>query len=140
MKRWFSLVFLSMLLLAAMLVPAQAGAAGKASAAAQIECLQLRNSRFDVSDAMRRHGLKVVEAANDRIEVIIAQSCKLAERARTDAEVRAVIFSMLSRTQAVSDAARAAAAVCGVKTVCEYVTVEIGGYTVKVDPIRVISV
>lgn len=140
MKRWFSLVFLSVLLFAAMLVPAQASAAGKASAAAQIECLRLRNSRFDVNDAMRQHGLRVVDAANDRIEVIIAQSCKLAERARNDAEVRAVIFSMLSRTQAVSNAARVTAGVCGVRTVCEYVTVEIGGYTVKVDPIRVISV
>ena len=48
--------------------------------------------------------------------------------------------TMLTRTHTVSFTARAAAAVCGVKTVCEYVAVEIGGYTVMVDPIRVVSV
>lgn len=47
---------------------------------------------------------------------------------------------MLTRTHTVSYTARAAAAVCGVKTVCEYVAVKIGGYTVMVDPIRVVSV
>lgn len=140
MKRWFSLVFLSMLLLTATLLPAQASAAGKSSAATRIECLQLRNDRFNAGDALKRHGLSIVETANARVEAIIAQSCRMAERAQSDAEIRVIICSMLSRTQAVSSAARAAAAVCGVKTVCEYVTVKIGGYTVKVDPIRVISV
>ena len=140
MKRRISLVFLSMLLLFAALLPAQACAAAESSAVAQIETLRLQNGRFDVSDAFRQYGLKTVETANARIETIIAQSCQMAERAESDAEVRAIIFSMLSRTQAVSNAARAAVALCGVRTVCEYVTVEIGGYTVKVDPIRVISV
>ncbi len=139
MKRRLALVFLSMLLFTMMLLPAQASAAG-ASAVSQVQSLQLRNSRFSASDALKRQGLKVVDAANARVETIIAQSCRMAERAKTDAEVRAIIFSMLSRTQAVSSAARATAAACGVQTVCEYVTVEIGGYTVKVDPIRVISV
>ena len=84
--------------------------------------------------------LKTVEATNARIETIIAQSCRMAERAECDAEVRAIILSMLTRTHTVSYTARAAAAVCGVKTICEYVAVEIGGYTVMVDPIRVVSV
>ena len=140
MKRWFSLVLLSMLLFAAMLLPAQASAAGKTAAVSQIECLQLRNDRFNAGDALKRQGLSIVDAANARVEAIIAQSCRMAERAQSDAEIRVIICSMLSRTQAVSDAARAAAALCGVRTVCEYVTVEIGGYTVEVDPIRVISV
>lgn len=81
-----------------------------------------------------------METANARIETIIAQSCRMAERAECDAEVRAIILSLLTRTHTVSYTARAAAAVCGVKTVCEYVPVEIGGYTVMVDPIRVVSV
>ena len=136
MKRRISLVFLSMLLLFAALLPAPA----EPSAVAQIETLRLRNSRFDVCDAFRQYGLKTVEAANARIETIIAQSCRMAERAECDAEVRAIILSMLTRTHTVSFTARAAAAVCGVKTVCEYVAVEIGGYTVMVDPIRVVSV
>ena len=138
MKRRISLVFLSMLLLFAALLPAQACAAAEPSAVAQIETLRLQNSRFDVCDAFRQYGLKTVEAANARIETIIAQSCRMAERAECDAEVRVIILSMLTHT--VSYTARAAAAVCGVKTVCEYVAVEIGGYTVMVDPIRVVSV
>ena len=133
MKRWISLVFLSMLLLFAALLPAQACAAAQPSAVAQIETLRLQNGRFDVGDAFRQYGLKTVEAANARIETIIAQSCRMAERAECDAEVRAIILSMLTRTHTVSYTARAAAAVCGVKTVCEYVAVEIGGYTVTVS-------
>ena len=140
MKRRISLVFLSMLLLFAALLPAQASAAGKTAAVSQIECLQMRNDRFNASNALKQRGLNIVETANARIETIIAQSCKMAERAECDAEVRAIIFSMLTRTHTVSYTARAAAAVCGVKTVCEYVAVEIGGYTVMVDPIRVVSV
>ena len=140
MKRRISLVFLSMLLLFAALLPAQACAAAEPSVVAQIETLRLQNGRFDISDAFRQYGLKTVEAANARIETIIAQSCRMAERAECDAEVRAIILSMLTRTHTVSYTARAAAAVRGVKTVCEYVAVEIGGYTVMVDPIRVVSV
>ncbi len=47
---------------------------------------------------------------------------------------------MLTRTKSISITARAAAAVCGVKAVCEYVPVEIGGYTVMVDPLRVVLI
>ena len=140
MKRRISLVFLSMLLLFAALLPAHACAAGEPSTVAQIETLRLQNGRFDVGDAFRQYGLKTVETANARIETIIAQSCRMAERAECDAEVRAIILSMLTRTHTVSYTARAAAALCGVMTVCEYVPVEIGGYTVMVDPIRVVSV
>lgn len=140
MKRRISLVFLSMLLFFAALLPAQACAAAEPSAVAQIETLRLQNGRFDVGDAFRQYGLKTVETANARIETIIAQSCRMAERAECDAEVRVIILSMLTRTHTVSCTARAAAALCGVKTVCEYVPVEIGGYTVMVDPIRVVSV
>lgn len=140
MKRRISLVFLSMLLLFAALLPAQACAAAEPSTVAQIETLRLQNGRFDVGDAFRQYGLKTVETANARIETIIAQSCRMAERAECDAEVRAIILSMLTRTHTVSYTARAAAALCGVMTVFEYVPVEIGGYTVMVDPIRVVSV
>ena len=81
MKRRISLVFLSMLLLFAALLPAQACAAAEPSAVAQIETLRLQNGRFDISNAFRQYGLKTVEAANARIETIIAQSCRMAERA-----------------------------------------------------------
>lgn len=102
MKRRISLVFLSMLLLFAALLPAQACAAAEPSAVAQIETLRLQNSRFDISDAFRQYGLKTVETANARIETIIAQSCRMAERAECDAEVRAIILSMLTRTHTVA--------------------------------------
>ena len=64
----------------------------------------------------------------------------MAERASSEAEVDAIVASMLVRTKAVSSAAQIAAAVCGVKTVCEYVPVTIGGRTVLVDPLRVVLV
>ena len=85
-----------MLLLFAALLPRRPARPRNSSAVAQIETLRLRNGRFDVSDAFRQYGLKTVEAANARIETIIAQSCKMAERAECDAEVRAIILSMLT--------------------------------------------
>ena len=56
MKRRISLVFLSMLLLFAALLPAQACAAAEPSAVAQIETLRLQNGRFDISNAFRQYG------------------------------------------------------------------------------------
>ena len=80
-----------------------------------------------------------MEAANARIETIIAQSCRMAERAECDAEVRAIILSMLTRTHRFLHGQSGRRGLRG-QTVCEYVAVEIGGYTVMVDPIRVVSV
>lgn len=136
-KRLLTSLFCLFLLFTLMLTPAQASASG---ALAQIHSIEQQNSRCGFQDILKATGVKIVNEANDRIEAVIIQSCRLAEKAKTDAEVRAIICSMLTRTKSISITARAAAAVCGVKAVCEYVPVEIGGYTVMVDPLRVVLI
>lgn len=136
-KRLLTSFFCLFLLFTLLLTPAQASASG---ALAQIHSIEQQNSRCGFQDILKATGLKIVNEANDRIEAVIIQSCRLAEKAKTDAEVRAIICSMLTRTKSISITARAAAAVCGVKAVCEYVPVEIGGYTVMVDPLRVVLI
>lgn len=136
-KRLLASLFCLFLLFTLMLIPAQASASG---ALAQIHSIEQQNNRCGFQDILKATGVKIVNEANDRIEAVIIQSCRLAEKAKTDAEVRAIICSMLTRTKSISITARAAAAVCGVKAVCEYVPVEIGGYTVMVDPLRVVLI
>ena len=136
-KRFLTSLFCLFLLFALLLPPAQASASG---ALARIHSIEQQNSRCGFQDILKATGVKIVNEANDRIEAVIIQSCRLAEKAKTDAEVRAIICSMLTRTKSISITARAAAAVCGVKAVCEYVPVEIGGYTVMVDPLRVVLI
>ena len=64
----------------------------------------------------------------------------MAERTDDEAEIYAIIVSMCVRTQLVSKTAQAAAELCGVHTVCDYVAVKIGNHTVMVDPLRVVLV
>lgn len=123
-----------------LLLPVQASAAAVQGSAQQIRTLERWNNRFDAEDAIKRHGLEIVREANARIEEIVAQSCRMAERATCEAELNCIIASMQVRTRAVSYAARVAAAMCGVTAVCEYVDVSIGGRVVPVDPLRVVSV
>lgn len=136
-KRFLTSLFCLFLLFTLMLTPAQASAS---AALARIHSIEQQNNRCGFQDILKATGVKIVNEANDRIEAVIIQSCRLAEKAKTDAEVRAIICSMLTRTKSISITARAAAAVCGVKAVCEYVPVEIGGYTVMVDPLRVVLI
>ena len=136
-KRFLTSLFCLFLLFALLLPPAQASASG---ALARIHSIEQQNGRCGFQDILKATGVKIVNEANDRIEAVIIQSCRLAEKAKTDAEVRAIICSMLTRTKSISITARAAAAVCCVKAVCEYVPVEIGGYTVMVDPLRVVLI
>ena len=136
-KRLLISLFCLFLLFTLMLTPAQASASG---ALAQIHSIEQQNNRCGFQDILKATGVKIINEANDRIEAVIIQSCRLAEKAKTDAEIRAIICSMLTRTKSISITARAAAAVCGVKAVCEYVPVEIGGYTVMVDPLRVVLI
>lgn len=136
-KRLLTSLFCLFLLFTLLLTPAQASASG---ALAQIHSIEQQNDRCGFQDILKATGVKIINEANDRIEAVIIQSCRLAEKAKTDAEVRAIICSMLTRTKSISITARAAAAVCGVKAVCEYVPVEIGGYTVMVDPLRVVLI
>lgn len=139
-KRLLTSLFCLFLLFTLMLTPAQASAPAASGALARIHSIEQQNSRCGFQDILKATGIKIVNEANDRIEAVIIQSCRLAEKAKTDAEVRAIICSMLTRTKSISITARAAAAVCGVKAVCEYVPVEIGGYTVMVDPLRVVLI
>lgn len=136
-KRFLTSLFCLFLLFTLMLTPAQASAS---AALARIHSIEQQNNRCGFQDILKATGVKIVNEANDRIEAVIIQSCRLAEKAKTDAEVRAIICSMLTRTKSISITALAAAAVCGVKAVCEYVPVEIGGYTVMVDPLRVVLI
>lgn len=136
-KRFLTSLFCLFLLFTLMLTPAQASAS---AALARIHSIEQQNNRCGFQDILKATGVKIINEANDRIEAVIIQSCRLAEKAKTDAEVRAIICSMLTRTKSISITARAAAAVCGVKAVCEYVPVEIGGYTVMVDPLRVVLI
>lgn len=136
-KRLLTSLFCLFLLFTLLLTPAQASAS---AALARIHSIEQQNNRCGFQDILKATGVKIVNEANDRIEAVIIQSCRLAEKAKTDAEVRAIICSMLTRTKSISITARAAAAVCGVKAVCEYVPVEIGGYTVMVDPLRVVLI
>lgn len=131
------------LLLAAVLfvAPASVLAQGAQSSVVRIESLQYENNAcLSGCTLLEKCGLEIVEQANARIEQIIRESCRMAEQADCKAEVDCIIFSMLLRTETVSKTAQLAAAVCGVKTVCEYVPVEIGGRVVYVDPLRVILV
>ena len=136
-KRLLISLFCLFLLFTLLLPPAQASAS---AALARIHSIEQQNNRCGFQDILKATGVKIINEANDRIEAVIIQSCRLAEKAKTDAEVRAIICSMLTRTKSISITARAAAAVCGVKAVCEYVPVEIGGYTVMVDPLRVVLI
>lgn len=123
-----------------LLLPVQASAAAAQANTRQITTLERWNSRFDARSAIKQHGLEIVRDANARIEEIIAQSCRLAERARCDAELECIIVSMQIRAGVVSRTARAAAALCGVTAVCEYVDVTIDSRVVQVDPLRVVRV
>lgn len=139
-KRLLTSFFCLLLLFTLMVTPALASASSASDAVARIRCIEQQNESCGFQDFLKATGVKIVNEANDRIEAVIIQSCRLAEKAKTDAEVRAIICSMLTRTKSISITARAAAAVCGVKAVCEYVPVEIGGYTVMVDPLRVVLI
>lgn len=135
MKKIKSLV--ALLLVAMMFImPLQA----TADTGAGVRSVQNYNARYCPKDAVEQAGLEIVRLANERIEQIIEESCRQADKANSPAAVDAIIVSMLVRTSAVSIAAQVAAEVCGVKTVCEYVPVEIGGRTVMVDPLRVVLV
>lgn len=128
---------LALLLVAVMmLLPLQASASSSAS----VQSVQLYNARFCPEDALKQTGVEIVRLANERIQSIIDESCAQAAQTQDPAEVDAIIVAMLVRTSAVSLAAQVAAELCGVKTVCEYVDVEIGGRVVAVDPLRVVLV
>ncbi|MBR2942316.1 MAG: hypothetical protein IKB82_02855 [Clostridia bacterium] len=128
---------LVMLLVAMILImPMQASA----STYANIRSVRQYNERCFVTGFFEECGKEIVRVANNRIEDIIEESVWLAKKANSPCEVKAIIAAMQVRTSAVSLAAQTAAALCGVKTVCEYVDVEIGGYVVAVDPLRVVLV
>jgi len=128
---------LVMLLVAVMLImPMQASAATYAN----VRSVQQYNERCFVSNIFEACGKEIVRLANCRIEDIIEESVRLANKTNDPCEIKAIVAAMQVRTSAVSLAAQTAAALCGIKTVCEYVDVEIGGYVVAVDPLRVVLV
>ena len=139
MKRLRNLLVCALLAMALLLTPALAFAQSPYSM--RIDSIQQHNDACILaSDALTACGLEIVRQANLRIEEIIEQSIALAQYAHSDAELDCIISSMLLRTNAVSRTAQVAASLCGVKTVCEYVPVTIGGRTVSVDPLRVVLV
>lgn len=141
MKKLANLLVCTLLCTALLLTPALAMADSAQASVARIDAIQQYNDVCtQVNDLLTKCGLEIVRQANLRIEDIIEESVRAAERAQSEAEVDCIIASMLVRTRAVSGTAQIAAAVCGVKTVCEYVPVSIGGRTVYVDPLRVVLV
>ena len=141
MKRLANLILCTLLCAALLLTPALAMADSARASTARIDAIQHYNDVcMEVSDLLTQCGLEIVRQANLRIEEIIEESVRLAEHAQNEAELDCIITSMLVRTRAVSSTAQIAASLCGVKTVCEYVPVIIGGRTVSVDPLRVVLV
>lgn len=142
MKKLGTLLLTLCMILSLLLVPVQAGACETqmSVAVAQMDAIEASNASWSQTDPQTQAGLLIVEAANHRIEEIIVESCRMAEKTNNEAEIAAIIISMCVRTQVVSEAAQAAAELCGVQTVCEYVAVQIGGHTVMVDPLRVVLV
>lgn len=141
MKKLLSLLTCALLCAALVLSPALAMADSAQACSARISAIQRYNDAcIQVSDLLEQCGLEIVRQANIRIDEIITESVRMAERASSEAEVDAIVAIMLVRTRAVSGAAQIAAAACGVKTVCEYVPVTIGDRTVLVDPLRVVLV
>ena len=112
-KRLLTSLFCLFLLFTLLLPPAQASASAASGALARIHSIEQQNNRCGFQDILKATGVKIINEANDRIEAVIIQSCRLAEKAKTDAEIRAIICSMLTRTKSISITARAAAAVCG---------------------------
>ena len=142
MKKWLSLLVTMCLLCSFVLMPAQASACQTQPqvALAQLDAIEAVNGAWDQTDPKTQAGLKIIESANRRIENIILESCRMAERTNNEAEITAIIVSMCVRTQLVSKTARAAAELCGVHAVCDYIAVKIGNHTVMVDPLRVVLV
>lgn len=141
MKKLVNLFICALLAAALLLAPVCACADASSACIARIESLQQYNADCLSAGSFKTQcGLAIVNQANQRIEQIVRQSCKMAEKADSPAEVRCIIASMLLRTSAVSKTAQAAAALFGVKTICEYEAVEIGGQTIYVDPLRVVRV
>lgn len=142
MKKWLSLLVTMCLLCSFVLMPAQASACQTQPqvALAQLDAIEAVNGAWDQTDPKTQAGLQIIESANRRIENIILESCRMAERTNNEAEIMAIIVSMCVRTQLVSKTARAAAELCGVHAVCDYIAVKIGNHTVMVDPLRVVLV
>ena len=142
MKKWLSLLVTMCLLCSFVFVPAQVSASQTQSdaALAQMDAIEAVNAAWDQADPQTQVGLLIVASANRRIESIVLESCRMAERTDDEAEIYAIIVSMCVRTQLVSKTAQVAAELCGVHTVCDYVAVKIGNHTVMVDPLRVVLV
>ena len=142
MKKVGVLLLTLCLLFTMMLAPVQASACttNMSTAVRRMSQINTSNMRWSWKDAQQQAGLKIIDAANERIEAIIVESCRMAEKSDSEVEIAAIIVSMCVRCKAVSEVAREAAKLCGVGAVCEYIEVEIGGHKVKVDPLRVILV
>ena len=141
MKKIVNLILCTLLCTALLLTPALAMADSARVSMARIDAIQQYNDVCtQVNDLLTKCGLEIVRQANNRIESIIEESVRMAERAQSEEEIECIIASMMVRTRAISSTAQIAAAMCGVKTVCEYVPVSIGGRTVYVDPLRVVLV
>lgn len=136
----FGTLLVALLLSISLLIPASASACAIDASIYEIRCVAQYNFRLYMQKLLEEAGYEIVRTANLRIEEIIEESCAAAEVATSECQINAIINSMISRTNAVSKSAQASAAACGVKTVCDYVEVEIGGRTVLVDPLRVVLV
>ncbi|MBQ7825462.1 MAG: hypothetical protein IJ337_03810 [Clostridia bacterium] len=127
-----------LLTVAMLLMPMQA------FAAESVGSIRAYNARCTSKNFFDAVGMQIVELANARIEAIIAESEAMGMNTNDPAVINGIVASMLVRTSVVSATAQAAASLCGVMTVCEWVDVTIGAgdnaVTVSVDPLRVVLV
>lgn len=77
---------------------------------------------------------KKVDKANEQIWDAVAQAQKKAENPK---QVEKAIEWLLKKTQKIADDCIEFAAKRGVEVVCYVIEVEIGGYNVLIDPMRV---
>lgn len=80
----------------------------------------------------------VAEKVNQDIAFEIAKAQIKAEKAKDEADLDCIINKLLEKTAKLVDKGIIKIERLGGEAVCEYITVEIGGRTILVDPIRIV--
>lgn len=113
------------------------------SLAASGNCLTLNSKNDALSSLMsarEKIGLAIVKSTNIAIQSAINVAVRKGNNASTPAQLDRIIRNLQITTNAISYAGQKSAAFWGVKTVCDYVLVQIGNRVVMIDPLRVVLV
>ena len=89
MKKVGVLLLTLCLLFTMMLAPVQASACttNMSAAVRRVSQINTSNMRWSWKDAQQQAGLKIIDAANERIEAIIVESCRMAEKSDSEVEI-----------------------------------------------------